>query len=214
MTKEGFKFLVPALAIVLILFVVGVYISNAIVLVFAVILVLISLFFVFFFRDPERKIPNGESLILSSADGRVILIKPFQNSEFMGKEGTLVSVFMSVFNVHINRVPVSGRVRYLKYNPGKFFPAFKDKASSENEQTELGLENEHGRIILKQIAGIIARRIVCKVRAGDKVQAGQRLGMIQFGSRVDLFLPEEVEIKVKLGQKVRAGETIVGIFKK
>jgi phosphatidylserine decarboxylase len=214
MTREGFKFLIPALAIMLILFVVGVYISNAMVLVFAVILVLISFFFVFFFRDPERKIPNGESLILSSADGRVILIKPFQNSEFMGKEGTLVSVFMSVFNVHINRVPVSGRVRYVKYNPGKFFPAFKDKASSENEQTELGLENEHGRIILKQIAGIIARRIVCKVGAGDKVQAGQRLGMIQFGSRVDLFLPEDVEIKVKLSQKVRAGETIVGIFKK
>jgi len=214
MTREGFKFLVPALAIVLILFVVGVYISNAIVLVFAVVLLLISFFFVFFFRDPERKIPNGENLILSSADGRVILIKPFENSEFMGKEGTLVSVFMSVFNVHINRVPVSGRVRYLKYNPGKFFPAFKDKASSENEQTELGLENEHGRIILKQIAGIIARRIVCKVRAGDKVQAGQRLGMIQFGSRVDLFLPEDVEIKVKLSQKVRAGETIIGIFKK
>ena len=214
MTKEGFKFLVPALAIVLILFVVGAYISNAMVLVFAVILVLISFFFVFFFRDPERKIPNGENLILSSSDGRVILIKPFENSEFVGKEGTLVSVFMSVFNVHINRVPVSGRVRYVKYNPGKFFPAFKDKASSENEQTELGLENEHGRIILKQIAGIIARRIVCKVGAGDKVQAGQRLGMIQFGSRVDLFLPEDVEIKVKLSQKVRAGETIVGIFKK
>lgn len=214
MTREGFKFLIPALAIVLILFVVGAYISNGIVLVFAVILLLISFFLVFFFRDPERKIPNGENLILSSADGRVILIRPFENSEFMGKEGTLVSVFMSVFNVHINRVPVSGRVRYVKYNPGKFFPAFKDKASSENEQTELGLENEHGRIILKQIAGIIARRIVCKVRAGDKVQAGQRLGMIQFGSRVDLFLPEDVEIKVKLSQKVRAGETIIGIFKK
>ncbi len=214
MTREGFKFLIPALAIVLILFVVGVYISNAIVLVFAVVLLLISFFFVFFFRDPERIIPNGENLILSSADGRVILIKPFENLEFMGKEGTLVSVFMSVFNVHINRVPVSGRVRYVKYNPGKFFPAFKDKASSENEQTELGLENEHGRIILKQIAGIIARRIVCKVRAGDKVQAGQRLGMIRFGSRVDLFLPENVEVKVELSQKVRAGETIIGVFKK
>jgi len=214
MTKEGFKFLIPFLAISLVLFALWTYSSEVIILPFAAIFLVFSLFLVFFFRDPERKAPSGENLILSSADGKVILIKPFENLDFVGKRGTLVSVFMSVFNVHINRAPVSGKVEYFKYNPGRFFPAFKDKASSENEQTELGLENTRGRIILKQIAGIIARRIVCKVKSGDKVKAGQRLGMIKFGSRVDLFLPENVEIKVELKQKVKAGETIIGIFKK
>ncbi len=214
MTKEGLKFLIPTLAITLILLAVWVFSPEVIILSFATIFFLLSLFLIFFFRDPERKAPNGENLILSSADGKVILIKPFENVNFVGEKGTLVSVFMSIFNVHINRAPISGEIKYFKYNPGKFHPAFKDKASSENEQTELGLENTHGRIILKQIAGIIARRIVCRVKSGDLVKAGQRFGMVQFGSRVDLFLPENVEIKVKLNQKVKAGETIIGIFKK
>lgn len=156
----------------------------------------------------------GENVILSGADGKVIMIKPFDNLEFMSTGGTLVSVFMSVFSVHVNRAPISGEVKYVKYNQGKFLTAFKDKASLENEQTELGIENDHGRIILKQIAGIVARRIVCKVKPGDSVKAGQRFGMIKFGSRVDLFLPKNVEVKVKLNQKVRAGETIIGVFDK
>ncbi|MCK4223544.1 MAG: phosphatidylserine decarboxylase family protein [candidate division Zixibacteria bacterium] len=214
MTKEGFKFIIPTLAISLILFAVWAYSSEVIILPFAAVFFLLSFFFLFFFRDPERKAPNGENLILSSADGKVILIKPFENLKFVGEKGTLVSVFMSVFDVHVNRAPISGKVKYFKYNPGKFHPAFKDKASLENEQTELGLENERGRIILKQIAGIIARRIVCKVKSRDSVKIGERFGMIKFGSRVDLFLPENVEIKVKLNQRVKAGETIIGIFKK
>ena len=214
MTREGFKFLIPILAISLILLTLWAYTSEVIILPFAGICFFLALFFVLFFRDPERKIPSGENLIISSADGKVILIKPFENLDFVGEKGTLVSVFMSVFDVHVNRAPVSGKIKYFKYNPGKFHPAFKDKASLENEQTELGLENEHGKIILKQIAGIIARRIVCKVKPGDSVKAGQRFGMIKFGSRVDLFLPENVEIKVELNQKVKAGETIIGIFKR
>ncbi len=214
MTKESLTFIVPALGIALILFAVWAYSAEMIIFLFAAIFLLLSLFLAFFFRDPERKVPDGENLILSSADGKIISVKPFDNLEFVGEKGTLVSVFMSVFNVHVNRAPISGNVRYFKYNPGKFHPAFKDKASLENEQTELGLENEHGKIILKQIAGIIARRIVCKVKPGDLVKAGQRFGMVKFGSRVDLFLPENVEIKVKLKQKVKAGETIIGVFKK
>jgi phosphatidylserine decarboxylase len=214
MTKEGFKFLIPTLAISLILFALWVYSSEIIILPSAIVFLVLSCFFLFFFRDPERKAPIGENLILSSADGKVILIKPFENLEFIGGKGTLVSVFMSVFNVHVNRAPISGKVKYFKYNPGKFHPAFKDKASLENEQTELGLENERGRIILKQIAGIIARRIVCKVKSRDSVKIGERFGMIKFGSRVDLFLPENVDIKVTLNQRVKAGETIIGIFKR
>ncbi len=214
MTKEGFKFLFPLLSTSLILYAVWVYNNGVIVLAFAVVFFLLSLFTIYFFRDPEREAPSGENLILSSADGKVILIKSFENLEFVGRKGTLVSVFMSLFDVHINRVPISGVVKYLKHSSGKFFPAFKDRASSENEQTEIGLENAHGKIILRQIAGIIARRIVCEIKPGDSVKAGQRLGMIRFGSRVDLFLPENVEIKVRLDQKVKAGETIIGIFKK
>jgi phosphatidylserine decarboxylase len=212
MTKEGFKFLIPALAILIVLLVVWTYSSQLLILTFAVTFFILSLFFVFFFRDPKRNSPVGDRLILSSADGKVISIKPFDNLEFISGKGTLVSVFMSVFNVHVNRAPVSGEIKYFKYNPGKFFPAFKEKASLQNEQTELGLENAHGRIVLKQIAGVIARRIVCKVRSGDSVKAGQRFGMIMVGSRVDHFLPGNTEIKVKTNQKVKAGETIIGIF--
>jgi phosphatidylserine decarboxylase len=213
MTKEGFRFLIPGLVIWLILLVIWVYSSQVLLLPLVALSSLLSIFIVFFFRDPSRRVPAGEDLILSSADGQVICIRPLESVDFVGGKGTSVSVFMSVFNVHVNRAPISGEVKYFKYNPGKFFPAFKEKASYENEQTELGLENGRGRIVVKQIAGIMARRIVCRPRSGDSVRAGQRFGMIKFGSRVDLLLPENVEIKVKLNQRVRAGETIIGAFR-
>ncbi|MGB7062472.1 MAG: phosphatidylserine decarboxylase family protein [Candidatus Zixiibacteriota bacterium] len=214
MIKEGYVFVLPTLGVSFILFAIWAHSSLAVILALAVVSLILSLFLIFFFRDPDREAPAEDNLILASADGRIISIKPFQSTDFVGGQGTLVSVFMSVFDVHVNRAPISGRVEYYKYNPGKFLPAFKNKASSENEQTELGIENTHGRVIIKQIAGIIARRIVCKVRPGDKLSAGQRLGMIKFGSRVDHLLPENVEIRVKPGQKVRAGETVIGVFKK
>jgi phosphatidylserine decarboxylase len=214
MAREGSRIILPVFVFSLVLLSLFILIDTIISLVGAIIVFVFGVFFLFFFRDPERKVPEGENLILAPADGKVILIKPLDKLEFMGEGGTLVSVFMSLFDVHVNRIPISGMVRYFKYNPGKFFPAFKDKASLENEQTVLGLENEHGKVVLKQIAGILARRIVCKVKHGDLVKAGERFGMIKFGSRLDLFLPENVEIKVKLNHKVRAGETIIGIFQK
>ncbi|MCJ7576962.1 MAG: phosphatidylserine decarboxylase family protein [candidate division Zixibacteria bacterium] len=214
MAKEGLSFILPVSIFSLVLFLLFVWLGNIISLLGAIIFFIFGMFFLFFFRDPEREVPEGENLILAPADGKVILIKPLENLEFMGGGGTLVSVFMSLFDVHVNRVPISGVVKYFKYNPGKFLPAFKDKASSENEQTELGLENEHGKVVLKQIAGIIARRIVCKLKQEDLVKAGDRFGMIKLGSRLDLFLPENVQIKVKLDHKVRAGETIIGVFQK
>jgi len=214
MAKEGLGFIIVAIIFLIGLFLLFILFGNIVSLVGAMIFFSISLFLFFFFRDPERTVPGGENLILSSADGKVIFIKSFDHLEFTGGSGTQVSVFMSVFDVHVNRAPISGQVKYFKYNPGKFLPAFQDKSSLENEQTELGIENDHGRVVLKQIAGIIARRIVCKIKPGDSVRAGERFGMIKFGSRIDLFLPANVEIKVKLNQKVRAGETIIGIFEK
>jgi len=214
MAKEGLGFIILAIIFLLGLFLLFILFGNIVSLVGAMIFFTMALFLFFFFRDPERTVPGGENLILSSADGKVISIKPLDHSEFTGENGTQVSVFMSVFDVHVNRAPISGQVKYFKYNPGKFLPAFKDKASLENEQTEVGIENDHGRVVLKQIAGIIARRIVCKIKPGDSVKAGERFGMIKFGSRIDLFLPANVEIKVKLNQRVRAGETIIGIFEK
>jgi phosphatidylserine decarboxylase len=214
MAKQGLRYILPVFIFSLVLFLLFVLLGNIASLFGAIIFFIFGMFFLFFFRDPDRKVPEGENLILAPADGKVILIKPFDNLEFMNSGGILVSVFMSLFDVHVNRVPISGIVKYFKYNPGKFLPAFKDKASSENEQTEFGLENEHGRVVLKQIAGIIARRIVCNLKQGDLVKAGDRFGMIKFGSRLDLFLPENAQIKVKLNHKVRAGETIIGVFQK
>lgn len=214
MIREGYAFVLPTLGISLILFSAWAASSHLILLPFAGIAFLLLFFLIFFFRDPERKAPEAGNLVLSSADGKVISIKPFGSAEFVDGGGTLVSVFMSVFDVHVNRAPISGEVEHFKYNPGRFFPAFQDKASSENEQTELGFQNAHGRVMIRQIAGIIARRIVCKVRQGDRLRAGQRFGLIKFGSRVDHLLPENVEIRVKPGQKVRAGETVIGVFKK
>jgi len=212
MNHSGFGFLLPAFGISLFLLVIGVYHPSPFILFFSLIFFLFSLFIVYFFRDPERVTPAGDKLIVSAADGKVISIKPTSDLEFIGTDGTSVSIFMSVFDVHVNRIPISGSVNYVKYNEGKFLPAFRDKASLENEQMEIGLETAYGKIVMKQIAGIIARRIVCKIKPGDPVTTGMRFGMIKFGSRVDLFLPVNVEIKVKPNQKVRAGETIIGVF--
>ena len=213
MNKEGLVFEIPTLILALVLFAAFSLTQNILSLAGALIFLILFTFLLFFFRDPERKAPEGENLILAPADGKVILIKPFDDLEFVGGGGTWVSVFMSLFDVHVNRVPISGVVKYVRYNPGKFFRAFKDKAALENEQTELGLENKHGKVVLRQIAGIIARRIVCRLKQEDSVKAGERFGMIRFGSRLDLFLPENVEVKVKLNHRVKAGESIIGIFR-
>lgn len=212
MNHSGFGFLLPAVGISLLLLIIGVYHPSPIILFFSLIFFLFSLFIVYFFRDPERVTPIGDKLIVSAADGKVISIKPASDLDFIGTDGTSISIFMSVFDVHVNRIPISGSVNYVKYNQGKFIPAFRDKASLENEQMEIGLETTFGKIVIKQIAGIIARRIVCKIKSGDPVTTGMRFGMIKFGSRVDLFLPNNVEVKVKPNQKVKAGETVIGVF--
>jgi len=161
-----------------------------------------------FFRDPERRIPDGERLVLSPADGRIVAITELED-DFVGP-ARRVSIFMSVFNVHVNRIPLSGTVRSVTHYPGRFRPAMQAAASFENENTQITLENERTRLKFAQIAGLIARRIVCRLQPGQPVSAGERFGMIKFGSRVDLTLPESVILRVRVGDRVKAGETVMG----
>lgn len=167
----------------------------------------------YFFRDPNRIIPDNSQAILSAADGKVVQIVEEFEPNFFQQQVRRVSIFLSVFNVHVNRIPLSGQVEYIKYIPGKFLAAFKEKASQENEQTEIGITADSGyRVMYKQIAGIIARRIVCDLKEGQLVKAGARMGMIRYGSRVDIFFPLNAKVLVDIGQKVYGGETIIATF--
>lgn len=161
-----------------------------------------------FFRDPERRIPDGARLILSPADGRIVAITE-REDDFVGP-ARQVSIFMSVFNVHVNRIPLTGTVRSVAHHPGRFRPAMQAAASFENENTQITLENERTRLKFAQVAGLIARRIVCRLQPGQRVNAGERFGMIRFGSRVDLTLAETVTLRVRVGDRVKAGETVIG----
>jgi phosphatidylserine decarboxylase len=169
-------------------------------------------FAVNFFRDPERISPKGENLILAPADGKIVAVKKIFDKEFFHADVWQVSIFMSPLNVHVNRNPVSGVVKHTRYVQGKYFAAFEDKASEKNEQMIVGLESKNGKVMLKQIAGFIARRIVCPLKSGDTVIAGERFGMIKFGSRVDVSLPSSVDLRIKTGDVTIAGETILGEF--
>lgn len=171
----------------------------------------VTFFIIYFFRDPDRTVPNGVGLVVSPADGKVVVAGTVENSTYY--EGTClkISVFMSVFNVHVNRMPCSGKVKKIIYNPGKFFSANLDKASKENEQNAVYLEMEDGKeICTVQIAGLIARRIICKVQESDEVGRGQRFGMICFGSRLDVYLPKDSKLNVAVGDIVKAGTSILG----
>lgn len=170
----------------------------------------LSLFTLFFFRDPKRKLPQGDGLVLSPADGKIIKIEEIDKEK---KQYKMVSIFMSVFNVHINRSPVKGMVKSIKYSPGGFLPAFRDKASLQNEQTEIVIIDNGAEYIVRQIAGLIARRIVVRVKEGESLEKGQRIGLIRFGSRVDLFLPLNVDINVRPGQSVKGGKSVIGEIK-
>lgn len=165
-----------------------------------------------FFRDPERIPPSGDNLVVSPADGKIILIKSVKESEYLNSEATQISIFMSPLNVHVNRNPISGVVKYLRYVKGEYFVAFEDKASEKNEQTAIGIENLKGKLLFKQIAGFVARRIVCTLKPGDSVKMGERFGMIKFGSRVDVFVPNTAVLKVKVGDVAVAGETVLAEF--
>ena len=170
------------------------------------------LFIIFFFRDPDRVTPEGEGLVISAADGKVVLIKEVNFPDLSDENLIQVSVFLSIFNVHVNRIPISGVVDEIKYYPGKFFAAWNEKASLENEQTLISIDSGTKKIYFKQIAGLIARRIIWKLESGQSVSAGDRFGLIRFGSRVDILLPLGSEIRVKVGDNVKGGETVIGVI--
>ncbi len=175
------------------------------------VLLLLTLFVLWFFRNPQRKTPEKENLVISPADGKVIRIEETASEEQPGKTFLRVSIFMNIFNVHVNRIPYSGRVRFIRYRPGKFLSANLDKASALNERNTVMVQTDDGKeIITVQIAGLIARRIVCWLREGMQVRKGDRFGLIRFGSRLEVFLPLGSAILVEVGDRVRAGETPIG----
>lgn len=189
----------------------------------------ITVFMFYFFRDPEREIHEGEGLFVSPADGKIILIKDVGKDTtppipplLRGGEGGVkdtdrgfieISIFMSPFNVHVNRAPCDGKIKNIQHNKGKFMAAYKDHASFKNENIEMTLETKYGDILVRQVAGYVARRAVCRANTGDSLKRGERYGIIKFSSRLDVYLPKNTEIKVKLGDRVKAGETVIGIIK-
>lgn len=173
-------------------------------------LMLLAGFVAFFFRDPEREIPEGEEKVVSPADGLVVVVRPLKEGEGGLYGGTMVSIFLSVFDVHVNRLPIGGRIVQSEYRPGRFLVASLERASQENEQQEVRVSNGEITVVFRMIAGLIARRIVCWKKAGDTVRRGERVGLIKFGSRVDLLLPPEVEVLVRKGARVKGGSSVIG----
>ena len=167
------------------------------------------LFCINFFRDPERIPPNKKNVIVSPADGEIVIVKDVFENEFLKENGKQISIFMSPFNVHVNRIPIDGKVNYFKYVKGEYLVAYHEKADKRNERSEIGITSNYGKVFFTQVAGFIARRIVCPLNVGDSVKMGERFGMIKFGSRSDVVVPSNWKLKVKLGDKVTAGETIL-----
>jgi len=179
--------------------------------ILTVIMLLLSLFSVYFFRNPERVIPTGENLVIAPADGKVIFVGEVDEERYFKERVTKVSIFMSVFNVHVNRVPCDGKVVEMYYNKGQFVNASYDKASAVNEQAGILLETDKGaRILFVQIAGLIARRIVTYPVVGDLLKRGNRYGLIRFGSRVDIYFPKNSNVSITIGEHTVAGETVLG----
>lgn len=211
--REGLGLILISVALSLVCWLLALLIHTKVGLILASLFALSTLFLLFFFRDPERMTPSGPDLIVSPSDGRVVEIEPLTGHDFLGRAGRRISVFLSPLDVHVIRSPVEGQVLYSRYARGGFKAAYKREASQLNENLELGLVCGKGKLVLRQIAGFLARRIVCRAKETDHLSRGARLGIIKFGSRVELILPENVEISISKQQRVRAGETVIGVFR-
>lgn len=207
MIRDAYSFIIPLVVLGGLGLLLG-WRSSEIFYLFSLVLFILALFVAYFFRDPEREVPVDEKLIVSPADGLVVVIKPVELDD--GSSGTLVSIFLSIFDVHINRSPLAGRILETNYRPGKFLIATRQKASWENEQNVITVQNQYVTVVFKQIAGLIARRIVFWKKKGEAVELGERVGLIKFGSRVDLILPAQVTVLTKKGDRVRGGVSLIG----
>ncbi|MDH5299531.1 MAG: phosphatidylserine decarboxylase family protein [Desulfobulbaceae bacterium] len=204
--QEGYPFIGFAAFVTLLLGIIGFA-------TLALLSLLVTAFVLYFFRDPSRISSDEKDVLVSPADGKIIVIDKIFDDRFVKEHVYKVSIFMNVFNVHVNRVPFNGEVTQIHYSPGRFYSADTERGALENEFCAVTMKTESGgRLAFVQVAGLIARRIVCWAQLGDRLQRGQRYGLIRFGSRVDLYLPLQVQLEVKLGQKVRAGETVLGYF--
>ncbi len=199
MVKEGYYFGLPLLVLGAVFYLLQWNVA-------VVVAVLLALFIFSFFRDPERVIPSEPGAVVSPGDGRVVVVTDEENA---GRPGKRVSIFLAVWNVHVNRSPAAGTITKMEYRPGKFLAAMRERASVENEQNVFTLSTEAGEIVFKQIAGLIARRVVSWKKPGDKVARGERIGLVRFGSRVDLWVPKEAEIFVKVGENVKGGSSVL-----
>ncbi len=207
--REGYPFILLALALTAAAYAAALARRSWPLWLLAFVMTLLVLWVAWFFRDPERTGERGEHLVISPADGRVIDIQEVDEPAFLQGRAIRISVFMNVFNVHVNRYPVGGLVTYVHYNPGKFLNAAADKASLENEQSSIGVETGRHRVLFRQIAGLVARRIVTYSRVGDTADQGARMGLIRFGSRVDVFVPVGSTVRVRLGDRPLAGTTVL-----
>jgi phosphatidylserine decarboxylase len=193
----------------IVIFIVGLFLPQPGGALLAAASLLFLLFTLYFYRDPEREIPDGQDLILAPADGKIML-KQTVDHPVTGPGSTLVSIFMSPFNVHVNRIPVDGRVRGCQYHEGKFLMAFDHRSMSDNERMEITIDTAAGPVWFSQVSGFVARRIVCKLEAGQEARRGSRFGMIKLGSRVDIALPASVRVTVAEGMNTTAGKTVLG----
>ena len=208
--RDGYRFIIPAVLVAGALWTLFACCKCWPYAVGGVLITILAVFIVYFFRDPQRTPPVGDNLVLSPGDWKIIINEERTGSD--GKKYTLVSIFLSVFDVHVNRIPISGKITHVKHVPGKFHKAFQPEAVTENERTEITVASKYGDVSFSQVAGILARRIVCRIKEGDEVTRGERMGLIRFGSRIDIFLPPSVIIDVKLGDRVVGGESVIGRF--
>jgi phosphatidylserine decarboxylase len=207
LAREGYPFVTIALLLCAAAWVLASRTGGIVLGSLAVLFTLLALFVLYFFRNPEPRLPADGALVVAPGQGKVIDIREIEEPSFLGSTARRITIFLSVFDVHVQRAPVSGRVEHRSYKPGKYLVAWLEKASEDNEQASLGITTPHGKVLVRQIAGLVARRIITDPHEGDAVERGQRIGLIRFGSRVDLFVPLEWEVTCSVGDRVRVGAT-------
>jgi len=212
LNKEGFTTILGLAFFAIFLGLVGYLYNNILIWILCGINIILIGISVYFFRDPLRKPPENPNAIISPADGKVIDISVINEPVFFEKRTTRITIFMSIFDVHVNYIPYEGTVEFLKYSRGAYHRADLSAASQENVHSFVGLETKYGKLAFKQITGVIARRIVCNLKLGEKVKTGQKFGMIKFGSRMEVFLPERAKETVKLGERLQAGVSVIAVF--